>query len=88
VEFANRRERCATSSPEYLWRCWRYSVKYSVLSVEIERIFAVSRVFKVIRSHREASRTRRQLNRAISNATTPAMRDELIMVAQRNGNVL
>ena len=46
------------------------------------------RLFKVIRSHREASRTRRQLNRAISNATTPAMRDELIMVAQRNGNVL
>ena len=61
-----------------------------IFSIErrIEGIFAVSRLFKVIRSHREASRTRRQLNRAISNATTPAMRDELIMVAQRNGNVL
>jgi hypothetical protein len=47
----------------------------------------MSRLTKVIRSHREMSRTRRELNRAISNATTPAMRDELIMVAQRSGNV-
>jgi hypothetical protein len=47
----------------------------------------MSRLTKVIRSHREMSRTRRELNRAISNATTPAMRDELIMVAQRAGNV-
>ena len=47
----------------------------------------MSRLVKVIRSHREMSRTRRELNRAISNATTPAMRDELIMVAQRAGNV-
>jgi uncharacterized protein YjiS (DUF1127 family) len=48
---------------------------------------AMSRLSKAIRSHREMSRTRRELNRAISNATTPAMRDELIMVAQRSGNV-
>jgi hypothetical protein len=48
---------------------------------------AMSRLAKVIRSHREMSRTRRELNRAISNATTPAMREELIMVAQRAGNV-
>jgi uncharacterized protein YjiS (DUF1127 family) len=47
----------------------------------------MSRLFKAIRSHREVSRTRRELNRAISNATTPALRDELIMVAQRAGNV-
>ena len=47
----------------------------------------MSRLSKVIRSHREMSRTRRELNRAINNATTPAMRDELIMVAQRAGNV-
>jgi hypothetical protein len=48
----------------------------------------MSRFVKVIRSHREVSRTRRQLNRAISNAATPSMRDELILVAQRAGNVL
>jgi uncharacterized protein YjiS (DUF1127 family) len=47
----------------------------------------MSRLAQAIRSHREMSRTRRELNRAISNATTPAMRDELIMVAQRDGNV-
>jgi hypothetical protein len=47
----------------------------------------MSRLTKVVRSHREMSRTRRELSRAISNATTPAMRDELIMVAQRAGNV-
>jgi hypothetical protein len=48
---------------------------------------AMSRLIKVIRSHHEINRTRRELNRAIANATTPAMRDELIMVAQRGGNV-
>jgi uncharacterized protein YjiS (DUF1127 family) len=47
----------------------------------------MSRLARAIRSHREMSRTRRELNRAISNATTPAMRDELIMVAQRDGTV-
>jgi hypothetical protein len=50
-------------------------------------MIAVPPLFEAIRSHREMSRTRRELNRAISNATTPAMRDELIMVAQRAGNV-
>jgi hypothetical protein len=48
----------------------------------------MSRLVKAIRSHREINRTRRELNRAISNAATPAMRDELILVAQRAGNVL
>ena len=48
----------------------------------------MSRLVKVIRSHREIGRTRRELNRAISNAATPSLRDELIMVAQRAGNVL
>jgi hypothetical protein len=48
----------------------------------------MSRLVKAIRSHREINRTRRELNRAISNATTPAMRDELILVAQRAGNIL
>jgi hypothetical protein len=51
-------------------------------------MLAVSRVVKAVRSYREISRTRRELNRAIANATTPAMRDELILVAQRGGNVL
>lgn len=46
------------------------------------------RLVKVIRSRHETARTRRELNRAIANATTPAMRDELIMVAQRGGVVL
>jgi hypothetical protein len=45
----------------------------------------MSRLAKAIRSHRETSRTRRELNRAISNAATPAMRDELVLVAQRSG---
>lgn len=43
----------------------------------------MSSLAKAIRSRREISRTRRALNVAISNAATPAMRDELIMVAQR-----
>ena len=45
----------------------------------------MSRLGKAFQSHRESTRTRREIARAISNATTPAMRDELIMVAQRNG---
>lgn len=44
----------------------------------------MSRLAQVIRSHREINRTRRELNRAISSAATPAMRDELIMFAQRS----
>jgi hypothetical protein len=48
----------------------------------------MSHLTKAIRRHREISRTRRELNRAIGNASTPAMRDELILVAQRGGNVL
>lgn len=45
----------------------------------------MSRLAKAIRSHREINRTHRELARAIGNASTPAMRDELIMVAQRSG---
>ena len=48
----------------------------------------MSRLVKAVRSRREINRTRRELNRAIANTTTPAMRDELILVAQRGGNVL
>jgi HAMP domain-containing protein len=50
----------------------------------IERMVAMLRL---IRRHREINRTRRELSRAIANASTPAMRDELIMVAQREGFV-
>jgi hypothetical protein len=48
---------------------------------------AMSRLTQAIQSHRENARTRRELNRAIANASTPAMRDELIMVAQRGRDV-
>ncbi len=44
----------------------------------------MSRLAKAIQSHREFARTRRELNRAIGNAFTPAMRDELMIVAQRS----
>lgn len=47
----------------------------------------MSNLAKALRSHRELIRTRREIDRAISNASTPAMRDELIMVAQRNGGL-
>lgn len=43
----------------------------------------MSRLAKAFQSHREINRTRRELNRAIYNAATPAMRDELILVAQQ-----
>ncbi|MBN9609985.1 MAG: hypothetical protein J0I11_11800 [Actinobacteria bacterium] len=44
----------------------------------------MTRLAKAFRSHREISRTRRALAAAIDNAATPAMRDELIMIAQRS----
>ena len=44
----------------------------------------MSRLAKAIQSHRENSRTRREINHAIGNAFTPAMHDELILVAQRS----
>jgi hypothetical protein len=53
----------------------------------IERMVAMSRLVKVIRSRRNMNRARRELSRAIANAAAPAMRDELILVAQRGGNV-
>ncbi|TDT31299.1 hypothetical protein ACF3NT_11605 [Naumannella halotolerans] len=40
-----------------------------------------------LRARREAARARRALNRAINNAATPAMRDELLIIAQRRGNI-
>jgi len=42
----------------------------------------MSRLAKVLRDHREYNRNRRALSRAIENAS-PAMRDELLVIAQR-----
>lgn len=47
----------------------------------------MSRLAKAIRSHREIARTRRAVNHAIMHASTPAMRDELILMAQRQSNL-
>jgi hypothetical protein len=44
----------------------------------------MSRLGKALR-RREVARRRRALDRAIANAPTPTMRDELIVVAQRDG---
>lgn len=42
---------------------------------------------RAIRNHRESARSRRELLRAISNATTPGARDDLIMAMQRNDSI-
>jgi hypothetical protein len=47
----------------------------------------MSRLAQAFRSHRELSRNRRAIDRAIERAATPAMRDEIIMVAQRDGGL-
>jgi hypothetical protein len=73
---------------EYPSGYWRYVIIFQVRENSLtERAVAMSGLIKAIRSHHEISRTRRELNRAISNAATPSLRDELILVAQRNGNV-
>ena len=41
------------------------------------------RLAQAIKSRRESNRTRKALEHAISNAATPSMRDELILVGQR-----
>ncbi len=45
----------------------------------------MSRIANAIRSNREISRNRREIGRAIERAATPAMRDEIILMAQRQG---
>ncbi len=47
----------------------------------------MSRLAQAVRRHREINRARRQVDRAISNAASPAMRDELIGMAQRSGGL-
>lgn len=44
----------------------------------------MTRLAKAIQSRRELNRSRRDLDRAISGAS-PAMRDELLVIAQRQG---
>jgi hypothetical protein len=86
--FASQRGRRFTTSPEYLRSSCRCAGEIQTETIVEKGVVAMSRLVKVIRSHHEISRTRRELNRAISNAATPSMRDELILVAQRAGNVL
>ncbi|QNK82356.1 hypothetical protein [Nakamurella sp. PAMC28650] len=45
----------------------------------------MSRLTNAIRNSREVSRNRRAIGRAIERAATPAMRDEIILMAQRQG---
>ena len=44
----------------------------------------MSRLGRALRRH-EVARNRRALDRAIAKAPTPTMRDELIIIAQRDG---
>ncbi len=45
----------------------------------------MNRITQAIRSSRQVSRNRREIGRAIERASTPAMRDEIILMAQRQG---
>ena len=47
----------------------------------------MSRIAHTIRSRRADVRSRRAIEKAIANAGSPALRDELIYVAQRNGGL-
>ncbi len=44
-------------------------------------------VAKAIRSHRESSKNRRAISRAIDNAASRSMRDELLILAQRSSDL-
>lgn len=45
------------------------------------------RLVQTIRSRREVRRSRRAIEHAIVNAASPALRDELITVVQRDGGI-
>jgi hypothetical protein len=45
----------------------------------------MSTLAKALHNHRLAARNRRAVNRAIDEASTPAMRNELIVMAQNQG---
>ncbi len=44
----------------------------------------MNKYMQAFRNRSEENRTRRAVNRAIANAPTPALRDELIVIAQRD----
>ncbi len=46
----------------------------------------MSKFTSSIRNRREITRTRRLVNRAIEEASTPSMRNELIAIAQRQSS--
>lgn len=48
----------------------------------------MSRFTQTVRSRMEQNRNRREIARAIDSAATPAMRQELILMAQRHGTFL
>jgi hypothetical protein len=60
------------------------STKFSRLFNSRKERTEMPRLAKAISSRREHTRNRRELSRAIINAPTPSMRDELIMLAQRD----
>ena len=45
----------------------------------------MSRISQVVRNRRDSARTRREINKAIDGAATPAVRDELRSMAQAQG---
>ncbi len=45
----------------------------------------MSRLGQAVRNHRDSARARREINRAIDRAATPAVRDELRTMAQAQG---
>ena len=47
----------------------------------------MSRLAKAILSRRESRRSRRELEAAIRNASTPGLRDELILIGQRTNSI-
>jgi hypothetical protein len=45
----------------------------------------MNRISRAVREHRSLTRTRRDITRAINESASPAMRDELLTMAQRQG---
>lgn len=45
----------------------------------------MSRISQAVRNHRDSARTRREIDRAIDRAATPAIRNELLAMAQVQG---
>lgn len=47
----------------------------------------MSRLTRSLRSRRDTARSSRAIEKAIAGAGSPALRDELITIAQRNGGL-